>query len=79
MTDTYVPGQTEYGDNLRAKILTFVAQFHTDNGIAPTVREIQNAISHASPGTTQVHINRLIREGKLAHIPKSPRSLRVVS
>lgn len=47
------------------------------DGIAPTVREIAEAVGYASPNTAHERVRRLTAFGWITHVDRSPRSINV--
>ena len=58
----------------RAKILSFLLAFRSENGYSPSIREICKGIGCASTNTVQYHVNRMVQDGLLA-IGSQPRAL----
>ena len=51
--------------NKRDEILAFVQDFSTQNGYAPTVREIMRAVGLKSTATVHYHLSKLKELGKI--------------
>jgi repressor LexA len=63
--------------DIRRKILAFVLGFHDQNGIFPTVREIQRKFGFASTNSVHRHLTALAKVGLLNRIGKKARSFEV--
>jgi repressor LexA len=57
------------------QILDYIKKQQRENGYAPSVREIAEAVDLASPSSVQHHINALVRHGFLAREASKPRTL----
>ena len=62
----------------RPRILAFIGTYQAAHGYPPSVREIADAVGIAAPSTVQWHLDALVADGRLARVPRQPRSLRVV-
>lgn len=62
----------------RDRIVTFVAAYWARYGWGPAQEEIAEAVGLSSSSALTHHIELLVRDGRVQHIPESPRSLRVV-
>lgn len=61
----------------REKILDFVEKYTEQNGFAPSVREIADAVDLRSTATVYGHLNRLEKQGLLHKNPMKPRTVGV--
>lgn len=68
---------TKQGEQVRSRILAYIAQHHAEKGYPPTVREIGAAVGLSSSSTVHAHLRRLVRQGKITHDPTSPRTIQV--
>lgn len=57
------------------EILDYIKKRQRENGYAPSVREIAEAVDLASPSSVQHHINALVRHGFLSREASKPRTL----
>ena len=69
---------TEQGNRVRQKMYDFLVDFFTQNGYAPSVREITKAVGLKSTSSTFSHLLRLEKEGKIEIRDKSPRAIKLV-
>ena len=60
------------------KILTMIKQYIDDNGYAPTVREIGDAVGLSSSSTVHSHLERLKRKGYIQWDPTRQRTLKII-
>lgn len=58
------------------EVLTYLEQFITENGYAPSVRELQQHFGWASPDTAQKRLQALVDEGRIVRV--GPRAIRIV-
>lgn len=58
-------------------ILEYIKSFTSQNGYAPTVREIAAAVGLKSPATVQAHIRNLMEKGLLVRNPDMPRTIKL--
>ena len=61
------------------QICKFIAQFSSENGFAPTIREISRALSISSTSVVQYHILALERAGALTRREGYSRTIRLAS
>ena len=69
------------GIKTRQRIYEFLIQFFKDNGYAPSVREICQAVDLSSTSSVYNHLMTLERMGKIHIEPKEPnktRSIRII-
>ena len=59
------------------QICKFIAQFSTENGFAPTIREISRALSISSTSVVQYHVLALERAGVLTRREGFSRTIRL--
>lgn len=59
--------------------MRFIKRYEKRHGQPPTVREIADAMSLASPNAVYKYLRRLREDGRLAWEPRKHRALRVVS
>lgn len=60
------------------RVLDEITRFTRINGFSPTVRELGERLSLASPSTVHMHLNALRSQGRVQWNERSPRTLRVV-
>ena len=63
--------------NKREEILRFLTQFVAENGYAPSVREIMQAVGLRSTSTVQYHLNELSRAGLIETDGGKSRAIRL--
>lgn len=63
-------------EGLRSGILAFIADYVSEQGYSPSLREIGVAVDR-SPQTILAHLDRLEADGVLTRTPRTPRSLRL--
>jgi repressor LexA len=61
----------------RERILSFIRDFLTDKGYAPTVRDIVRGCNISTTSVVQHHLERLEREGHIQRDPQVFRSIRL--
>lgn len=71
-------GPTALGDKRREDILQFITDFWTENGYAPTVREVAAGVGLRTPSAAYHHLVQLEQDGYLKWKTTIARSLRVV-
>lgn len=59
------------------ELLTFIEGFIAQHGYGPSYREIMRALDYKSVSTVAVHVDNLIKKGRLHKRDKSARSLEV--
>lgn len=59
----------------RDRILAFIQTFTEEQGYAPTIREIADAVGLRSTSTVHGHIERLVQKGLLSKETMRPRTL----
>ncbi len=64
--------------NRERQMLDFIAQFIQRYGFAPTLKEIGEALSMASPATVHEHIDRLRQKGFIKKLDGTSRGLDIV-
>lgn len=57
------------------EVLKSIELYTKENGISPTLRELQALLGLSSPATVHTHLKILKQKGYLTFDPKSPRSL----
>lgn len=67
----------EYGIELRERMYTFIIDYISENGFAPTIREIAQAVK-ISIGRVKHHLMKLEIEGRIKTKPNSPRAIKVM-
>ncbi|MBR1586005.1 MAG: repressor LexA, partial [Clostridia bacterium] len=65
-----------HGDT-QQRILEYIEQYIEDNGYAPSVREIGQAVDLKSTSTVHGHLNRLEKKGLLHREAMKPRTIDV--
>ncbi len=60
------------------ELLSFIEGFIEGNGYGPSYREIMRSLDYKSVSTVAVHVDGLIKKGKLRKKDNSARSLEVV-
>ena len=68
----------ERGNDIRQKIYDFLVEFFKNNGFAPSVREIGEAVGLNSTSTVTHHLEKLEKDGKIEMKGKAPRAIRLV-
>lgn len=58
------------------EVLSYLEAFITENGFAPSVREIQHHFGWDSPDTAQRRLQALVDEGRIERV--GPRAIRIV-
>lgn len=61
--------------NKQQEILEFVSTFMSENGYAPTVREIGQAVGLRSTATVSYHLSQLQEKGQLSFEPNKKRAI----
>jgi SOS-response transcriptional repressor LexA len=61
------------------RILIFIESFSAENGYAPTIREIGEAVGLRSTSTVHGHVERLVEKGLLIKETMLPRTARSTS
>lgn len=64
--------------NRQIIVLQFIRQFMTDNGYAPTIREIAEGLGLCSTGNIHAHIKALEDKGYIKRKEMSPRAIKVI-
>ena len=59
------------------QICKFIAQFPSENGFAPTIREISSGVGISSTGVVQYHVLALERAGALTRREGFSRTIRL--
>lgn len=72
------PNTTLQGIARRKQILAFVIQYMTDNGFAPSNREIRDGVGLKSTEGVKRHLDKLEKDGKIKTKPGQPRAISVV-
>ena len=62
----------------RDEILQAIADFWTENGYGPSVRNLAEMVGLSSTATVQSHIYALQAQGKIAREPGLDRTIRIV-
>lgn len=62
----------------RKQILAFIIQYMTDNGFAPSNREIGDGVGLKSTSSIKRHLDKLEMDGKIKMKPDQPRAISVV-
>lgn len=60
------------------ELLNFIGYFISEHGYGPSYREIMNGLEYKSVSTVAVHVDNLIKKGRLLKRDYSARSLEVV-
>lgn len=64
---------------LDGRIVEAIRAAWSEQGYAPTVREIGQRVGVTGRASLQASIGRLVRAGKITHVPGTPRTLRLVN
>lgn len=67
----------EHGIELRERMYSFIVKYISENGYAPTVREIGQAVDVAV-SRVKHHLMKLEIEGRIKVKDKSPRAIKVI-
>lgn len=62
----------------RKQILAFIIQYMTDNGFAPSNRDIANGVGLKSTSSIKNYLDKLEKDGKIKTKPGQPRAISVV-
>ena len=62
----------------RQRILAYIQEFHTDNGMPPTVRDIQKACDISSTSVVDYNLRILDRDGYLNRRPEMARGIELL-
>lgn len=68
----------EHGIELRERMYTFIIEYISENGFAPTIREIAQAVK-ISIGRVKHHLMKLEIEGRIKVKENSPRAIKVLA
>lgn len=63
---------------IQQAVLDFVRSFIADNGYSPTLWEIATNFGWASPSSSLVHLNALVRKGRVRRTSSKYRGLAIV-
>jgi repressor LexA len=63
----------------RDRVLDYIIKHRNENGYAPTVREIAEAVGVSSSSTISGHLQRLEKQGKIKRKAASPRAIEVIN
>lgn len=63
---------------MKEKLLKFIKQFITENGYAPTVREIASGVGECAPSTVLSSLQALRLEGYIEYKDRMPRTIVVL-
>lgn len=66
------------GEHQRDRIVDLIASFTQENGYAPTIREIGEALDISSPDTVSFHLCKLREAGRVTWKDGAARTLRVL-
>lgn len=72
------PNTTLQGIARRKQILAFIIQYMTDNGYAPSNRDIGDGVGLKSTESVKRHLDKLEKDGKIKTKPYQPRAISVV-
>ena len=72
------PNITLQGIARRKQILAFIIQYMTDNGFAPSNREIGDGVGLKSTSSIKNYLDKLEKDGKIKTKPGQPRAISVV-
>lgn len=61
------------------ELLDYISKFISENGYAPSYREIKSALSYSAVSTVAAHVKNLVALGYLRKRDKSARSVEVVN
>ena len=67
----------EHGIELRERMYKFIIKYISENGYAPTVRELGQAVG-VSLSRVKHHLMKLEIEGRIKTKPNSPRAIKVI-
>lgn len=59
--------------------LDFIRETIEEKGVAPTIREIENALGYRSPSSAQYVVNQLVEKGYLVRDEKMKRTIRLAN
>jgi len=65
--------------NQRDRIIDAIATMTAENGHAPTIRELGEAVGLKSPDSVSFHLTKLRVEGRVTWIDGKSRTLRVLA
>lgn len=68
----------EHGEKIREQMYQFIIEYITENGYAPTIRELIGAVGLKSPSSVYCHLTHLEMEGRIKTKPYSPRAIKLV-
>lgn len=68
----------EHGKSTREFVYQFIVKYISDNGYAPSVREIGKAVDLKSTSSVYAHLVHLETEGRIKTKSYSPRAIKVV-
>lgn len=67
------------GEERRVAILGYIREYHAEQGMAPTVTEIAEAVGLSSPNATRTHLQKLAAAGFLTIVPRRARAIRLTT
>ena len=67
----------EHGIELREQMYSFIIKYISENGYAPTIRELSQAVGIAI-SRVKHHLMKLEIEGRIKTKPNSPRAIKVI-
>lgn len=68
----------EHGEEIRERMYQFMIEYITENGYAPTIRELVGAVGLKSPSSVYSYLTQLEVEGRIKTKPYSPRAIKLV-
>lgn len=68
----------QQGVHTRERIYNFLVGFITENGYAPSVKEICGGLNLRSTASVYSHLVKLEEEGKIEMKEKSPRAIKII-
>ncbi|WP_421659171.1 transcriptional repressor LexA [Leptothermofonsia sp. ETS-13] len=60
------------------QVFSWIEDYIAQHRIAPTHRDIQKGLQYRSPASIQSHIEALANKGFISHIPRKPRSIKIL-
>lgn len=69
---------TEHGNRVRQKIYDYLVEYFKENGYAPSVREIGEAVGLKSTSSVFSHLTILEEEGRIETRGNSPRAIKLI-
>lgn len=73
-----VKATTKQGKSTLSRVYEYIIEYMTDNGYAPSVRDICNGIELKSTATVYHYLEILVDKGLIEMKEKAPRAIKVV-